>query len=97
MSLLRDEVGGLILCFGRFGVEWVVGVGWRGVVSSFFLAFFGGLCDDKGGEWRWFCVYVVVGVRFRVVGIVGGGVGSSMSLGVYWVLLLLRERVRVAG
>ena len=40
---------------------------------------------------------VVVDVRFRVVGMVGVGVSSGVSLGVGWVFLLLRGRVRVAG
>ena len=97
MCLLRDEFGGLILCFGPFGVESVVGVGVCGVVSSLFLAFFGGFCVEMGGEeWGWVCLSVVVVVRFRVVGMVDGRVGSGMSLEVGWVCLLRRERVREA-
>ena len=42
-------------------------------------------------------MYVVVVVRFRVVGMVGGRVGSGMSLGVGWVFLLWRRRVLVVG
>ena len=98
MCLLRDEFGGLILCFGPFSVERVVGVGVFGVVSSLFLAFFGGFCVEMGREeWRWVCLSVVVVVRFRVVGMVGVRVGSDMSLEVGWVCLLRRERVREAG
>ena len=94
MCILRGEVGGLILCFESFGVVRVVDVGVCGVVSSLFLAFlFCGFCGGmRGGEWRWVCLYVVVVVRFRVVGIVGR-VGSGMSLEVDWVCFLRRERV----
>jgi hypothetical protein len=91
-------IGGLILCFASFGVVGVVCVSVCGVVSSFCLAFFfGGFCGGMGGEeWRWVCLSVVVVVRFRVVGMVGGRVGSGMSLEVGWVCLLRRERVRGA-
>ncbi len=40
---------------------------------------------------------MVVDVRFRVVGMVGGRVGSGVSSGVDWVFLLLCGRVQVAG
>ena len=47
--VVRDVVGGWILCLGLFGVGWVLG-GWVSVVSkSHSLAFFGGCCGSTGG------------------------------------------------
>ncbi len=50
VCLLRDVDGGWNLRFGHFGGERIVGVGVCGVVSSRFLAFFGGFCVGIGGE-----------------------------------------------
>ncbi len=98
VCLLRGVGGGWSLCFGHFGGEGVVGVGVCGVVSSRFFAFFGGCSVGMGGKgWWWVYLFVVVVVRFRVVGMVGDRAGSETSLEVGWVCLLRRERVRVAG
>ena len=92
---MRVVVGGWNLCLGLCGVEWVVGVGVYGMVSSHFLAFFGGFCVDMGGEgWWWVWLLVVVDGLLRVVSILGGEAGGVVSLGAGWVCFLWYEWVR---
>ena len=67
------------------------------LVTSLPLAFFDGFCDVLGWGCTLSWVFSVVGVRFRVVGMVVWGVGSGMTVGVGRVFLLMSERVRVAG
>ena len=89
--MVWDVVGGWKLCFGQFGVGWVVGEEVFGVVLSRFLAFSGGFCVGMGGEWWWWAwlLFVVDGL-LRVVGIHGGRAGGDVSLGVGWMCCLRR-------
>ena len=69
----RVVAGGFMLWMGRSDGERGIG-GWVcGVVASYCLAFFGGLCDGaRGGGWKLSWMWVMASGLLRVVIVCGG-------------------------